>query len=57
MQVMDGIGRVSTVLREDAMRGVDPRDYATTMRVLEQMRDNLIRLDREGRGEATSRKA
>ena len=57
MQVMDGIGRVSTVLREDALHGVDPRDYETTMRVLEQMRDNLIRLDRESRGEASSRKA
>ncbi|MBC7988611.1 MAG: MarR family transcriptional regulator [Luteimonas sp.] len=57
MQVMDGIGRVSIVLREDATHGVDPGDYETTMRVLEQMRDNLIRLDRESRGEATSRKA
>jgi len=57
MQVMDGIGRVSSVLRDDAMQGVDPQDYDTTMRVLEQMRDNLIRLDRESRGETSSKKA
>lgn len=57
VQVMDGIERVSSVLREDALRGVDPQDYATTLRVLGQMRDNLIRLDRESRGESSSRKA
>jgi DNA-binding MarR family transcriptional regulator len=57
MQVMDGIERISVQLRADAFEGVAPQDFDTTLRVLDQMRDTLLRLDRENRGESTTRKA
>ena len=49
LQVMDGIEEVARGVREDILVGVDADELATTVRVLNQIRDNLTRLDRDGR--------
>jgi DNA-binding MarR family transcriptional regulator len=56
-EVMRRVKRVSTTLREDVLGDIDPVDFATTMRVLGQIKDNLIELDKEGRQPATRKQA
>ncbi|MGS7843735.1 MarR family winged helix-turn-helix transcriptional regulator [Stenotrophomonas forensis] len=41
---------VAKSLREDSVRGVDPQELATTLKVLGQIRETLIDLDRSPRG-------
>lgn len=48
-EVMRRIKRVANTLREDVLGEIDPVDFATTMRVLGQIKDNLTELDRQGR--------
>lgn len=55
LQVMDGIEAVAQGVREDTLVGVDAEELATTVRVLNQIRDNLARLDRDGREPVPSR--
>jgi len=61
LQVMDGIEAVAQAVREDTLIGVDADELATAVRVLNQIRDNLVRLDRDGRepvmGKASRRAA
>jgi DNA-binding MarR family transcriptional regulator len=56
-EVMRKMKRVSLVLREDVLGDIDPVDFATTMRVLGQIKDNLIELDKEGRPSAARKQA
>jgi len=55
LQVMDGIEAVARGVREDTIVGVDPEELATAVRVLNQIRDNLVRLDRDGREPVTGK--
>ena len=41
--------RISAALREEVLGEIDPDDFATTIRVLDQVKDRLGELDREGR--------
>ena len=50
MQVMDGIVDVSTQLRSEALEGLSDDDVEATLQALRHIRDNLVRLDRDGRG-------
>ncbi|MCA0393334.1 MAG: MarR family transcriptional regulator [Proteobacteria bacterium] len=52
MQVMDGIVDVSTQLRSEALEGLSDDDVEATLQALRHIRDNLVRLDRDGRGTA-----
>jgi len=54
-EVMSRMKRISTTLREDVLGDIDPVDFATTIRVLGQVKDRLTELDRDGRL-ATARK-
>lgn len=47
--VMAGMKTIADQLREDVLAGVDPQDFAVTMRVLAQVKETLNKLDREGR--------
>ena len=49
--------RVSSVLREDVLGAIDPADFATTMRVLGQIKDTLGELDRGERLPAVRKQA
>jgi DNA-binding MarR family transcriptional regulator len=49
LQVMDGIEAVAQGVRQDTLVGVDADELLTTIRVLQQIRDNLARLDRDER--------
>ena len=55
LQVMDGIEEVARSVREDTLVGVDAEELATAVRVLNQIRDNLTRLDRDGREPVTGK--
>src|SRR5436190_9629642 len=44
-EVMGRMKRISTTLREDVFGDIDPADFATTIRVLGQVKDRLIELD------------
>jgi DNA-binding MarR family transcriptional regulator len=48
-EVMSRMKRISATLREDVLGDIDPVDFATTVRVLGQVKDRLNELDREGR--------
>jgi len=48
-EVMRRMKRISATLREDVLGDIDPADFATTIRVLAQVKDRLAELDREGR--------
>lgn len=48
--VMDGVERISRELREAVLGHVPPQDMATTLRVLDAVKDNLLRMDRDERG-------
>lgn len=50
-QVMGPVEAVAHALRKDAMAGISVDDLATTLAVLDRVRENLTRLDREDRGE------
>ena len=41
---------VAQSLREDSVQGVDPQELTTTLKVLAQIRETLIHLDRSPRG-------
>lgn len=47
--VMDGMKVIAAQLREDILDGVDPADFAVTMRVLGKVKETLSKLDREGK--------
>lgn len=47
--VMDGMKVIAAQLREDLLEGVDPDDFAVTMRVLGKVKETLNKLDREGK--------
>lgn len=51
-EVMAGMKRISTVLRNDVLDGIDPQDLAVTLRVLAAVKDTLNDLDKEGRPNA-----
>ena len=55
LQVMDGIEEVARSVRVDTLVGVDADELATAVRVLNQIRDNLTRLDRDGREPVTGK--
>jgi DNA-binding MarR family transcriptional regulator len=54
-EVMRRMKRISAALREEVLGEIDPDDFATTIRVLDQVKDRLGELDREGR-QAPARK-
>jgi MarR family transcriptional regulator for hemolysin len=56
-EVMGRMKRISTTLREDVLGDIDPADFATTIRVLGQVKDRLAELDREGRQAAARKQA
>ena len=45
---------VAQALRKEATAGISAADLATTLAVLDRVRDNLSRIDREDRGEPSS---
>ena len=47
--------QIAAQLRGEVLAGVDAADYATTMRVLAQVKDTLHQLDRQGRGAGRSK--
>ncbi|KFN43571.1 MarR family winged helix-turn-helix transcriptional regulator [Arenimonas oryziterrae] len=56
-EVMAGMKRISSVLREDVLEGIDADDLATTLRVLAKVKDTLNELDKEGRPMAARKQA
>jgi DNA-binding MarR family transcriptional regulator len=50
-QVTGNVEAVAQALRKDAMAGISAADLATTLAVLDRVRENLTQLDRETRGE------
>jgi DNA-binding MarR family transcriptional regulator len=48
-EVMAGMKVIAGQLREEVLAGVDPDDFATTMRVLGKVKETLNKLDREGK--------
>jgi DNA-binding MarR family transcriptional regulator len=56
-EVMKPMKRISAALREDVLGDIDPVDFATTMRVLGQIKDTLLALDKEGRQAAPRKQA
>ncbi len=50
MQVMDGIAGVAARLRAEAVEGLSGDEVEALLRALRHVRDNLTRLDRDGRG-------
>jgi len=53
--IMDQVETVARSVREDAMAGIGRDDLATTLSVLDRLRENLLQLDRESRGEPAPR--
>lgn len=53
-QVMGPVETVAHALRKDAMAGISAEELANTLSVLDRVRDNLTRLDREDRGEPST---
>ena len=47
--VMADMKLIADRLRDDILEGVDPEEFATTLRVLGKVRETLNKLDREGR--------
>jgi DNA-binding MarR family transcriptional regulator len=47
--VMADMKLIADRLRDDILDGVDPEEFATTLRVLGKVRETLNKLDREGR--------
>jgi DNA-binding MarR family transcriptional regulator len=47
--VMEEMKVIAATLRDDILAGVDPDDFATTLRVLGMVKETLNKLDREGR--------
>ncbi len=56
-EVMAGMKRISTVLRDDVLARIDPQELAITLRVLASVKDTLNELDREGRPGAARKQA
>lgn len=56
-EVMRKMKRISSTLREDVLGDIEPADFATTMRVLAQIKDTLLELDRGERQPAARRQA
>lgn len=54
-QVIGPVEVVAQALRKDATAGIRAADLAATLAVLDRVRDNLLQLDREGRGEPSPR--
>jgi len=52
-QVTGEVEAVAHALRKDAMAGISAADLATTLSVLDRVRENLTQLDRETRGESS----
>ena len=52
-EVMADMKQISAQLRAEVLDGIDAGDYATTMRVLAQVKDTLHQLDRQGRSPRT----
>ncbi|GAB3515510.1 MarR family transcriptional regulator [Pseudoxanthomonas daejeonensis] len=50
-QVMGPVETVAHALRKEAMAGISTEELANTLSVLDRVRENLTRLDREDRGE------
>ncbi|WP_372018442.1 MarR family winged helix-turn-helix transcriptional regulator [Pseudoxanthomonas sp. 10H] len=53
-QVMGPVEAVAQALRKDATAGISAEELATTLSVLDRVRENLTRIDREDRGESSS---
>ena len=53
-QVTGPVEAVAQALRKEATAGISAADLATTLAVLDRVRDNLSRIDREDRGEPSS---
>lgn len=47
--VMSGMKQLANTLREDMLEGVSADEFEVTMRVLGKVKQNLFRLDREGK--------
>ena len=47
--VMADMKKIADGLRDDVLAGVDPEEFAITLRVLGKVRETLNKLDREGR--------
>jgi len=52
-QVMGPVETVAHALRKDATAGISAEELANALSVLDRVRDNLTRLDREDRGETS----
>lgn len=52
-QVIGPVETVAHALRKEATAGISAEELATTLSVLDRVRDNLTRLDREDRGETS----
>ena len=50
-QVTGPVEEVAHALRKEATAGISAADLATALAVLDRVRENLLQLDREGRGE------
>lgn len=48
--VIDDMETIATVLREEAVQGVDENDFYTFLKVLEHMKHNLVALDEPDQG-------
>ncbi len=53
--IMDEAEAVARSLREDTLAGIAPAELAAAMDVFGRIRDTLIQLDRESRGEPSSK--
>lgn len=53
-QVMGPVETVAQALRKDATAGISAGELATALSVLDRVRDNLTRIDREDRGEPST---
>ena len=53
-RVTGPVEAVAQALRKEATAGISAADLATTLAVLDRVRDNLYRIDREDRGEPSS---
>ena len=53
-RVTGPVEAVAQALRKEATAGISAADLATTLAVLDRVRDNLSRIDREDRGEPSA---
>lgn len=53
-QVTDEVEEVALALRHEVMAGISAADLATTLSVLDRVRERLTQLDREDRGESVT---